>query len=76
VDKFTGDGDHGAVRGAGRDTRTTRSAGGHAALHLQRELAGFAADVHAEHGVGFRRRTGLNSGEVVVGAIGEDLAMA
>ena len=45
-------------------TRTTRR-GGYAALALQADLADLP----------FAVRMGLNSGEVVVGAIGEDLAM-
>ena len=32
-------------------------------------------EVKREHGVGFSTRMGINSGEVVVGAIGDDLRM-
>src|SRR3989475_45790 len=46
----------------------------YAALHLQRELAAYAAELRAQ-GLSFSVRMGLNSGEVVVGAIGEDLGM-
>src|SRR5262249_33253185 len=46
-----------------------------AALHLQRSLRGYAEQVKREHGLGVSVRIGLNSGEVVVGAIGEDLRM-
>ena len=75
VDKFTGDGIM-ALFGApiAHEDHARRAC--HAALHLQRELAGFAADVQRAHGVRFAVRTGLNSGEVVVGAVGQDLAMA
>ena len=46
-----------------------------AALHLQREIARYATEVKREHGVGFSTRMGINSGEVVVGRIGDDLRM-
>jgi len=46
-----------------------------AALHLQRELRHYADEVRLEHGLGFSVRMGLNSGEVVVGKIGDDLRM-
>ena len=46
----------------------------YAALHLQRELAAYAAELRREQGLSFSVRIGLNSGEVVVGAIGDDLA--
>ena len=45
------------------------------ALHLQREIARYATEVKREHGVGFSTRMGINSGEVVVGRIGDDLRM-
>ncbi len=46
-----------------------------AALHLQREIARYATEVKRQHGVGFSTRIGINSGEVVVGKIGDDLRM-
>jgi class 3 adenylate cyclase/tetratricopeptide (TPR) repeat protein len=48
----------------------------YAAMHLQDELASYAAQLRREQGLSFSVRIGLNSGEVVVGAIGEDLGMA
>lgn len=45
------------------------------ALHLQRAITQYAIDVKREHGVGFSTRMGINSGEVVVGRIGDDLRM-
>src|ERR1700704_2776309 len=48
----------------------------YAALHLQRELATYTAELRRTRGVTFSVRMGLNSGEVVVGEIGDDLAMA
>jgi class 3 adenylate cyclase len=46
-----------------------------AALDLARELGGLADDVRRESGLEFAVRMGLNSGEVVVGRIGDDLRM-
>jgi class 3 adenylate cyclase/tetratricopeptide (TPR) repeat protein len=46
-----------------------------AALHLARELGALAEDVGRESGLEFAVRMGLNSGEVVVGRIGDDLRM-
>jgi len=46
-----------------------------AALDLVRELGELAQDVRLESGLEFAVRMGLNSGEVVVGRIGDDLRM-
>src|SRR2546428_4700629 len=46
-----------------------------AALAIQRELEPLAGDVRRVHGVEFRMRMGINTGLVVVGAIGRDLRM-
>ena len=46
-----------------------------AALDMTRELGALAADVRRESGLEFAVRMGLNSGEVVVGRIGDDLRM-
>jgi class 3 adenylate cyclase/DNA-binding IscR family transcriptional regulator len=46
-----------------------------AALDLARELSAMAEDVRRESGLEFAVRMGLNSGEVVVGRIGDDLRM-
>src|SRR5215468_5145679 len=46
-----------------------------AALYLRDELRRYADEIRLEHGLGFSVRMGLNSGEVVVGAIGDDLRM-
>src|SRR5438094_9543594 len=46
-----------------------------AALDLARELGALAEDVRRESGLEFAVRMGLNSGEVVVGKIGDDLRM-
>jgi class 3 adenylate cyclase/tetratricopeptide (TPR) repeat protein len=47
----------------------------YAALHMQDAVMGFAEGVRREEGVTIRIRVGLNSGEVVVRAIGSDLHM-
>ena len=46
-----------------------------AALDLARDLGALARDVRGERGLEFAVRMGLNSGEVVVGRIGDDLRM-
>src|SRR5262249_47167110 len=46
-----------------------------AALHLRDELRRYAEEVKRTHGLNFSVRMGLNSGEVVVGKIGDDLRM-
>jgi class 3 adenylate cyclase len=47
----------------------------YAALHLQQELRRYADEVRLQRGLNFSVRMGLNSGEVVVGKIGDDLRM-
>ncbi len=46
-----------------------------AALHLVETLRRYAREVKRRHGVDFAVRLGLNSGDVVVGKIGDDLRM-
>jgi predicted ATPase/class 3 adenylate cyclase len=46
-----------------------------AALEMARELTALAEEVRRESGLDFAVRMGLNSGEVVVGRIGDDLRM-
>jgi class 3 adenylate cyclase/tetratricopeptide (TPR) repeat protein len=46
-----------------------------AALHLAEELRRYAQQLRREGGLDFAVRLGLNSGEVVVGKIGDDLRM-
>ena len=47
----------------------------YAALSLQEELRRYANELRVEKGISFSVRMGLNSGEVVVGRIGDDLRM-
>jgi class 3 adenylate cyclase/tetratricopeptide (TPR) repeat protein len=44
-------------------------------LHLREALRDYADELKRKHGFGFQTRMGLNSGEVVVGKIGDDLRM-
>jgi class 3 adenylate cyclase len=46
-----------------------------AVLQLRDAISAYATAVKREHGVGFSTRMGMHSGEVVVGAIGDDLRM-
>jgi class 3 adenylate cyclase/tetratricopeptide (TPR) repeat protein len=46
-----------------------------AALRIQTNLKPLAEDVNRAHGIEFRMRMGINTGPVVVGAIGRDLRM-
>src|SRR5213083_932433 len=46
-----------------------------AALHLSEELRRYAEELTRTKGLGFAVRMGINSGEVVVGTIGDDLRM-
>ncbi len=74
VDKFTGDGIM-ALFGAPIAHEDHAQRACYAALHLQNELAAYATELRRSEGLNFSVRMGLNSGEVVVGAIGEDLGM-
>src|SRR5262245_24973625 len=47
----------------------------YAALALQENLRGYANGLRLEKGLNFSVRMGLNSGEVVVGKIGDNLRM-
>jgi len=47
----------------------------HAALEIERGFTEYAARLRREKGFGIQVRLGLNSGPVVVGAIGDDLRM-
>jgi len=74
VDKFTGDGIM-ALFGAPIAHEDHAQRACYAALHLRDEIAGYATEVKRERGLGFSTRMGLNSGEVIVGKIGDDLRM-
>ena len=74
VDRFTGDGIM-AIFGApiAHEDHARRAC--HAALHLRDELRRYAEELKRTRGLSFSVRMGLNSGEVVVGTIGDDLKM-
>jgi class 3 adenylate cyclase/tetratricopeptide (TPR) repeat protein len=74
VNQFLGDGLM-ALFGApiAHEDHALRAA--HAALAMQRALAGYRAELARSRGIDFRVRMGLNTGLVVVGAIGDNLRM-
>jgi class 3 adenylate cyclase len=74
INQFTGDGIM-ALFGApiAHEDHAQRACYG--ALHLQQELRRYADEIRLQHGLGFSVRMGINSGEVVVGKIGDDLRM-
>lgn len=74
INQFTGDGVM-ALFGAplAHEDHAVRAC--HAALAIQKALKPFGEDLKKRYGVDFRMRVGLNSGPVIVGAIGDDLRM-
>jgi class 3 adenylate cyclase/tetratricopeptide (TPR) repeat protein len=72
VNKFTGDGVM-ALFGVPTAHEDHADRACHAALHLRDELFSYADELEADEGLEFCVRMGLNSGEVVAGAIGDDL---
>ena len=74
VDKFTGDGIM-ALFGApiAHEDHARRAC--YAALHLQDGLRAYANELRLTRGLNFSARMGINSGEVIVGKIGDDLRM-
>jgi class 3 adenylate cyclase/tetratricopeptide (TPR) repeat protein len=74
VDKFTGDGIM-ALFGApiAHEDHAVRAC--LAALHMRDSLADYAAELRRNEGLNFSVRMGINSGEVVVGSIGDDLSL-
>jgi class 3 adenylate cyclase len=74
VNQYTGDGIM-ALFGApiAHEDHARRAC--YAALHLRDEIATYATELRRQHGVGFSTRMGLNSGDVIVGRIGDDLRM-
>jgi class 3 adenylate cyclase/tetratricopeptide (TPR) repeat protein len=74
VDKFTGDGAM-VLFGApvAHEDHARRAC--YAALLLQKGLAEYAAELRRAEGINLSLRVGLNSGDVVVGTIGEDLGL-
>ena len=74
INQFTGDGIM-ALFGAPIAHEDHAQRACYAALHLTNELRRYADELRLERGLNFGVRIGLNSGEVVVGKIGDDLRM-
>jgi class 3 adenylate cyclase/tetratricopeptide (TPR) repeat protein len=74
INQYTGDGVM-ALFGAPLAHEDHAHRACYAALHLQTELRRFAQELKRDRGLTFATRIGLNSGEVVVGKIGDDLRM-
>ena len=74
VNQYTGDGIM-ALFGAPIAHEDHAQRACHAALYLLGELRTFARELRRERGLDFGVRMGLNSGEVIVGKIGDDLRM-
>jgi class 3 adenylate cyclase/DNA-binding IscR family transcriptional regulator len=72
VDTFTGDGIM-ALFGAPMAHEDHARRACYAALHLSDELAEYARELRRSRGLDLPVRMGLNSGEVIVGSIGDDL---
>ena len=70
VDKFTGDGIM-AVFGAPIAHEDHAQRACYAALRMLEDISEYAAELRRKHGLNFSARIGINSGEVVAGAIGD-----
>ncbi len=74
INQYTGDGIM-ALFGAPIAHEDHAQRACYAALYLRAEIARYATEVKRQYGLGFSTRMGINSGEVVVGSIGDDLRM-
>jgi class 3 adenylate cyclase len=74
VNQYTGDGIM-ALFGAPIAHEDHAQRACYAALHLRDRLSHYADELGVDPGVNFSFRLGLNSGEVIVGKIGDDLRM-
>ena len=74
VNQYTGDGVM-ALFGAPIAHEDHAQRAGYAALHLRDTLRALGQELRREYGFDLRTRIGVNSGEVVVGKIGDDLRM-
>ena len=75
VDKFTGDGIM-ALFGAPIAHEDHAQRACYAALEMQRAVGEYADEVRRSDGISLTTRIGINSGDVVVGSIGEDLSLS
>jgi class 3 adenylate cyclase/tetratricopeptide (TPR) repeat protein len=74
INQFTGDGVM-ALFGAPLALEDHAQRACHAALAIQQGMKRFGEEVEKKFGLEFKMRVGLNSGPVIVGAIGDDLRM-
>ena len=74
INQFTGDGVM-ALFGAPLAHEDHAQRACYAALAIQKSLEAYGRDIKRDFGVEFKMRVGVNSGPVVVGAIGDDLRM-
>ena len=74
INQFTGDGVM-ALFGAPLAHEDHAQRACYASLAIQKTMADFGEGIKKRHGLDFKMRIGLNSGQVVVGAIGDDLRM-
>ncbi|MCX7062983.1 MAG: adenylate/guanylate cyclase domain-containing protein, partial [Proteobacteria bacterium] len=74
VNQYTGDGIM-ALFGAPIAHEDHAQRACYAALHLRDALKAYGDELRVTHGLNFGFRIGMNSGEVVVGKIGDDLRM-
>ena len=75
VDKFTGDGIM-ALFGAPIAHEDHAQRACYAALEMQSAVGEYADEVRRSDGISLTTRIGINSGDVVVGSIGEDLSLS
>ena len=74
INQFTGDGVM-ALFGAPIAHEDHAQRACHAALAIQRAMEDYSERLLKDYGIEFKMRIGLNSGPVIVGAIGDDLRM-
>jgi len=74
INQFTGDGVM-ALFGAPLAHEDHAQRACYASLSIQKGLSAYGEKVKKETGLDFRMRIGLNSGQVIVGSIGDDLRM-
>ncbi len=74
INQFTGDGVM-ALFGAPLALEGHAQNACHAALAIQKTLKEFSREIETKYNLKFQMRIGINSGDVVVGSIGDDLRM-
>ncbi len=74
INQYTGDGIM-ALFGAPVAHEDHAQRACHAALSMQRELRGYANELRMTLGLNLAMRIGINTGDVIVGSIGDDLRM-